>query len=129
MAEVVHEIDITFFPKGGFLLSGIQNLVAFKAINQEGLGVQVKGVVVNESGEAVVAFRSDYMGKGRFSYTPVENVSYSVIIDGYPEFSYRFKECRADAMKLVLQEHSMKDLIFHIQSNKSKRSKERKHSA
>lgn len=42
-------IDISFFPEGGFLLVGVQNLVAFKAINQNGKGIPVSGRVLNKS--------------------------------------------------------------------------------
>ena len=58
------EIDVSFFPEGGFLLTGTQNLVAFKAVNKTGRGVSIQGVVLDSHRDAVVAFKSDYKGMG-----------------------------------------------------------------
>lgn len=122
-------IDVSFFPEGGFLLAETENLVAFKAIDQRGLGIEVQGVIVNDKREAVVAFRTDYKGMGRFSFKPKRNESYQVIINEYPEFSYQFEDIRSEAKKLVLSGQSRKELIVEILSNKGKRSREQSHIA
>ena len=63
------QIDVSFFPEGGFLLTGSQNLIAFKAVDQTGLGKAIKGMVLNSNGDGVVAFRTDYKGMGRLFFT------------------------------------------------------------
>ena len=118
------KIDVSFFPEGGFLLTGSQNLIAFKAVDQTGLGISIKGIVLNKDGDAVVAFRTDYKGMGRLFFTPEMGESYEVIIDGFPGFTYRFEDIRFEAMKLVLLEQNPEELTLRILSNSRKRSRE-----
>ena len=104
--QMENKIDVSFFPEGGFLLAETENLVAYKAIDHTGLGIKVQGVVIDDSREAVVAFRSNYKGMGRFSFTPQKNRTYRVMIDAHPDFSYQFKDLRTETKKLVLLELS-----------------------
>ena len=43
--------DIRFFPEGGELLTGVESKVAFKAIGNNGLGIKVKGIIVDKDGK------------------------------------------------------------------------------
>ena len=117
------EIDVSFFAEGGFLLTGTQNLVAFKAVDQTGIGVPIKGKVLNSSGSAVVFFRTDYKGMGQLFFDPETGESYEVIIDEYPDFTYRFEDIRSEAMKLVLLEQNQEEVTLKIISNARKRSR------
>ncbi len=117
------EIDVSFFPEGGFLLAGTQNLVAFKAVDKKGRGVSIQGVILDSLRNAVVAFKTDYKGMGRLSFDPDEDGLYEVILDGYPEFTYRFKDIRSEALKLVLLDQNPEELTLKILSNSRKRSR------
>ncbi len=117
------EVDVSFFPEGGFLLTGTQNLVAFKAVDQTGMGVPIGGKVLNSKGEAVVFFRTDYKGMGQLFFDPQTGESYEVIIDEYPDFTYRFEDIRSEAMKLVLLEQNQEEVTLKIISNARKRSR------
>ena len=118
------QIDVSFFPEGGFLLTGTQNLVAFKAVDSTGRGVSIQGVLLDSHRNAVVAFKTDYKGMGRLFFNPKRGESYEVIIDGYPGFTYRFEDIRSEAMKLVLLEQNQEELTLKIISNFRKRSRE-----
>jgi len=118
------QIDVSFFPEGGFLLTGTQNLVAFKAVDQTGIGVPIEGKVLNSKGEAVVFFRTDYKGMGRLFFDPELGDSYEVRIDEYPDFKYHFEDIRSEAMKLVLLEQNQEEVTLKIISNFRKRSRE-----
>lgn len=118
------EIDVSFFPEGGFLLTGSQNIIAFKALDQTGLGKAIKGMVLNSKGDGVVAFRTDYKGMGHLFFTPEMGESYEVIIDGFPGFTYRFEDIRSEAIKLVLHEQNPEELTLRIISNSRKRSRD-----
>jgi hypothetical protein len=61
---------IQFFPEGGDLVAGIENLVAFKANDQYGLPVTVKGVLQDRSGKELLSFASEHDGMGKFLLTP-----------------------------------------------------------
>lgn len=71
------ENDIQFFPEGGNLLTGIETKVGFKAINSNGLGVDVSGILLNQNGKEVAQFKSQHLGMGNFTFTPKMSDSYT----------------------------------------------------
>ncbi|WP_163273380.1 TonB-dependent receptor [Dysgonomonas sp. 511] len=58
------DYEVSFLPEGGHNIVGIANRVAFKAINSEGRGEDIEGVVVTTGGDTLTAFRSGYLGMG-----------------------------------------------------------------
>jgi hypothetical protein len=69
--------DIRFFPEGGELLTGVELKVAFKAIGNNGLGIKVKGIVVDNNGKEITRFQSVHLGMGFFYLKPEEGKSYN----------------------------------------------------
>lgn len=69
--------DLQFFPEGGTLLMGVETKVAFKAINPDGLGLNIKGAIVDNSGKTVANFASARLGMGVVSITPETGKTYS----------------------------------------------------
>lgn len=77
--------DIQFFPEGGGLIYGVDSKVAFKAIDARGLGLNVKGVVMDNTGKTVASFSSNHLGMGVFDLTPKQGANYKanvVFADG-----------------------------------------------
>ncbi|WP_259068536.1 MG2 domain-containing protein [Mucilaginibacter sp. X4EP1] len=72
--------DIQFFPEGGNLVSGIESKVAFKAINQYGKGVDLKGAIVDQRNDTIVKFQSLKFGMGSFLLTPASDNTYKAVI-------------------------------------------------
>ncbi len=62
--------DIQFLPEGGDLIAGIPTKIAFKAIGTNGLGIDVKGVVVDTENKQVCSFASSHLGMGYFYLDP-----------------------------------------------------------
>jgi hypothetical protein len=94
------KIDISFLPEGGnFVLNAI-NHIAFKAIDDKGKGISVKGKVVDETGEEVVSFRSAYKGMGKFIMMPQEGKQYFALVDEFPDFSYQFEPAQPGGVTL-----------------------------
>ena len=60
---------VTFYPEGGHLVEGVENRVAFEAVDQEGEAVDISGTVTAE-GQSPIAIRTEYMGRGSFLVTP-----------------------------------------------------------
>ena len=88
---IPENIDVSFLPEGGnFVLNAI-NHIAFKAIDGKGKGIAIKGKIVDESGEEVVSFRTEYEGMGKFMMMPQEGKTYFAMVDDHPEFNYQFK--------------------------------------
>ncbi|MBC8756800.1 hypothetical protein H2O64_19155 [Kordia sp. YSTF-M3] len=68
--------DIQFLPEGGHLVKGVENTIAFKAINQEGKGVYVNGIIYDASGNEVITYESNNLGFGVFKLLPENRIQY-----------------------------------------------------
>lgn len=74
-------IRFELFPEGGYLVAGIPSKVAFKATDQYGKGLDVKGIVTDDKGNEVRRFESSHQGLGSFSILPEEGRRYTAILD------------------------------------------------
>ena len=72
--------DVSFLPEGGYLLSNVSNRVAFKAINDLGDGINVKGTVKDKKGRIVADLSSSHRGMGVFDLAPEPGNKYTAII-------------------------------------------------
>lgn len=68
--------DIQFFPEGGEMVTGILSKVAFKAIGVNGLGADVKGVIIDNTGTELSKFNASHLGMGYFYLTPMQGKTY-----------------------------------------------------
>ncbi len=78
--------DLQFFPEGGSLVTGVTSKVAFKAIGASGMGVDVKGELLDNANKVVTTFSSTHLGMGYFYITPAEGQNYKAKIS-YPDGS------------------------------------------
>jgi TonB-dependent Receptor Plug Domain len=67
---------IQFFPEGGNLVTDIRSKVAFKAVGADGLGANVKGVVVDDANKEIAKINSTHLGMGVFDFLPEEGKKY-----------------------------------------------------
>jgi hypothetical protein len=58
--------DVQFFPESGSLVNGITSRIAFKAVGVDGLGVNVKGRITDETNNEVASFETLHAGMGSF---------------------------------------------------------------
>lgn len=68
--------DIQFFPEGGSFVNGIPTKLAFKAVTTNGLGLNVKGIVVDNTNTEVTRFESKHLGMGLIFITPEAGKTY-----------------------------------------------------
>jgi len=71
-----NKTDIQFFPEGGSLVTGIRSKIAFKAIDANGLGINVKGKIVDDKNNEITGFSSIHLGMGYFYLEPEEGRAY-----------------------------------------------------
>ena len=69
-------IDLQFFPEGGSFVSGLMNNVALKAIDKQGLPIDIKGRLVDKHGESLASVSSFYKGMGQFKISPKTDQEY-----------------------------------------------------
>lgn len=70
-------IDIQFLPEGGNLLEGLKSKIAIKAIGTNGLGIKVKGKIVDQTGNQLADFETSALGMGSFYLIPEPGKIYS----------------------------------------------------
>ncbi len=80
LARAEEEMQFAFFPEGGNFLSGMENEVAFRAVNDLGAGVEATGEVFDGDGNSVLTFETFHNGLGSFSLEPDAGVEYTARI-------------------------------------------------
>ncbi|WP_354585406.1 TonB-dependent receptor plug domain-containing protein [Hymenobacter sp. UYCo722] len=62
--------DVQFFAEGGDLIEGLPAVVAFKATDASGRGLNVRGQLLNAQNAVLNTFASRHAGMGRFGLVP-----------------------------------------------------------
>lgn len=69
------------FPEGGYLISGIKNNVAFKAVNIDGNPLDVTGILFEDE-QPLLEIKSMHAGMGCFNFTPKTGKNYHIRLSG-----------------------------------------------
>ncbi len=78
LKSIAAPVDIQFFPEGGGLITGLPSKVFFKAVKSDGLGIDLKGTLTDNSNNVVAEFTSSHLGMGVFSFTPLDGKTYTL---------------------------------------------------
>ncbi|MEI9945921.1 MAG: hypothetical protein WDN26_17080 [Chitinophagaceae bacterium] len=70
---------LNFFPEGGDMVAGIESRIAFKATDDDGLPVKMKGDIVDSKGQKIVSFSDIHDGMGYFSFKPASGEKYKAV--------------------------------------------------
>ena len=93
-------LNLTFFPEGGSLVSGLTSRVAFKATDKDGQSVDVSGTLVDEKNKKIVAIQTTHQGMGSFEFTPTsKSYKANVLFNGK---QYAFELPKADTSGYTL---------------------------
>jgi TonB-dependent SusC/RagA subfamily outer membrane receptor len=113
------QLDLQFFPEGGSLVDEVYSVVAFKAINSSGLGVDIKGTVFSSNGDSITSFESSHLGMGYFNLIPKSGISYYA--SGTDKNGIRFKLALPASLKtgytLKISEMSQDKIKITIKTN------------
>jgi len=71
--------SVQFFPEGGHLVNGLDNKIAFKAINGLGKSIHCTGTLFDNQNKQIATIETEYLGMGTFNLTPDINNKYYVI--------------------------------------------------
>lgn len=77
LKSALWDADVQFFPEGGELIAGLTKKIAFKATGSDGLGLSVKGEVLDQQNTVVASFADTHLGMGHFTFVPQEGTSYT----------------------------------------------------
>lgn len=75
--------DLQFLPEGGTFIAGLTQNVAIKALNPQGLGVNITGKVHlpgSEGGDTLLDFSAGHLGMGFFTFQPEAGQRYLATI-------------------------------------------------
>ena len=75
--KIVIKPELEFFPEGGDIINAINNKIAFKANDQFGKPVNIKGEIKNGKGESVAKLEVMHSGMGYFYFMPQQNDKYT----------------------------------------------------
>ena len=70
------QADMQFLPEGGRMVTGIKSKMAFKAISTGEMGIDVKGVIIDNENKEITTFASAHLGMGYFYLTSLEGKTY-----------------------------------------------------
>ena len=119
-AEQKGQADVQFFPEGGELVSAMVSKVAFKAIGGNGMGVNVKGIVVDNANNQVATFTSSHLGMGTFYLQPEEGKTYKAKVtfaDG-SQGAFNLPATQSKGIALAVKD-TLGKLSIEIRSNKA----------
>ena len=93
-------LNITFFPEGGNLITGLKSKVAYKATGKNGENVTVTGSVFDEHGKKMTDFSTDYLNMGVFEFIPGSGIN--TVKAQYQNKEYSFELPKALSTGYVL---------------------------
>lgn len=73
------QVSLQVFPEGGDLVQRLESRVAFKATNDRGLPVKIKGDVTDSRGQKVASFSDEHDGMGYFLLKPAPGEKYKAV--------------------------------------------------
>ena len=76
------QVEVSFYPEGGYLVAGLESRVYFAARNPLGKPVDVRGAVVDSQGRHVAGVATTHKGMGAFSIKPLPGEEYRLELDG-----------------------------------------------
>ncbi len=114
--SVVH---FSSYPEGGNLVSGIQNTLAFKAVNSRGKPVAISGTLF-ENNKPLLEFKSVHAGMGRVVFIPDIDKSYHIqLSDSLKKTNYKLPEIFRQGISMKLTENNKDFLLFNISQSKT----------
>jgi hypothetical protein len=113
--------SVAFLPESGSLILNAVNTVAFKAIDQKGRGISVKGKILDDLGDTITTFSTSYLGMGKFLMMPVEGRSYHAVLDSAPDRKFTLDAARSDGICLNYRDNG-ESLLFTMAGDMNRQS-------
>ncbi|WP_369048382.1 hypothetical protein [Tenacibaculum sp. UWU-22] len=107
------KIQFGLFPEGGELVSGLANVLAFKAVNTKGRPVAVSGVLY-ENNKAITTFKTEHSGMGKLDFVPKANNQYHVVLDQQKDTVYQLPSIKKEGVQLHLVYQTKNKMRFKI---------------
>lgn len=106
------DYEVSFMPEGGELIPNALCKVAFKSINSKGLGEDITGTIVDETGDTIVDIRSFHKGMGFFSFIPTKEKTYRLLCYNKYGLNKTFSLPKTETGKYALKVSRNKGYFF-----------------
>ena len=117
IGKELQNVELGFYPEGGFILEGVMNHVAFQVTDENGQVIEAKGELLDNYGNKVLEFETQYKGSGRFLFLPEKDKKYIAKVDGFDK-QFEIPRVRQDGAKLMLGYNGGENLNLGILTNK-----------
>ena len=106
--------SVSFHPEGGDIPIGIETLIAFNAINYNGLGEHIQGVIVNAGGDTITHFESAHLGMGAFEWMANSDEPFFAIAQNTAgiEKTFEFPRAREGVISLQIFRHEGNIIVY-----------------
>jgi hypothetical protein len=95
---------LQFFPEGGELVQGIESRVAFKATNDQGFPIAVRGDIADSKGQKITSFSAMHDGMGYFLLKPAAGEKYKAL----------WKDSKGAAHETVLPDAKENGVVLRV---------------
>ena len=100
------DLIVTFYPEGGHLIQGVENRVAFEAVNQHGEAADLKGTITAD-GMPDMEIKTEYMGRGSFTVTPTEKRMKAHFTFRDKEYSFNLPKAEKEGVAIQLKDNQV----------------------
>jgi len=111
--------DVSFYPEGGQLIAGQSSAVAFKALDANGVSLNITGEITDSKGNTVAEFKTVHDGMGEFFINPFPNEHYQAVCHN-GEYTLRFDlpaaQSDAVALKAVIRNSKLQIAVIKSES-------------
>ena len=114
--------DVQFFPEGGSLIADTNNEVAFKAVDNNGFPIAIKGSVYDSNNSLVTPFITIHEGMGKFQLNPKSGQNYYVKVsttNGTDEIKLQLPKAREEGFVLSSKMIKGKTMLIIKTNNKT----------
>lgn len=109
--------QFSLFPEGGHIVSNLNNKLAFKAVNKEGLPIPVSGTLF-ENDLPLLNFKSFYEGMGQFTFTPNNEKKNHIRLNQKKDTIYTLPKIKNTGKILSLVANNDSILKFKVSQSK-----------
>ncbi|GAA4094420.1 hypothetical protein [Mucilaginibacter panaciglaebae] len=113
--------DVQFFPESGNLVNGSNSRIAFKAVDVDGLGINVKGNITDDDNKEVAKIETLHAGMGSFLLRPIAGKIYkaNIIFDDGSTKTFALPQAADRGYVLSIYQPNKDSVLLRIQASAS----------
>jgi len=113
------EYDFQFLPEGGHIVANTKNSIGIKAIDDKGKGSVSFGVILNSNKEQVARFESNFLGLGKFTFTPTKGEKYTskITLENGRAFEIELPDVSDKGITIILNNLNSENIIINLNTN------------